>query len=371
MTEEYREKQIIRVSITGIAANVVLAAFKAVVGILSHSIAIVLDAVNNLSDALSSVITVIGAKLAVKPADKEHPYGHGRYEFLSAAVISVIILYAGFTALIESVKKVMEPVLPDYSIPSLVIVATAVLVKIILGRYVKAKGISLNSDSLRNSGQDALLDAVISFATLIAAVIYLIRGISLEAWLGIIISVYIIKSGIDMIRETVSKLLGERVESDLATAVKDTISETPGVFGAYDLILNSYGPDRWQGSVHIEVPEDWTAREIDAVSREITAKVAEEQRVFLTAIGIYSRNYSDEAVQKIRAGIMEAVMKEKHVLQMHGFYCDTEKKAIRFDLVVDFQAGDRRKVVERFERIVKDMYPDYTITIILDTDFSD
>ena len=157
-----REKQIIKTSIIGIIANVFLASFKAGVGLLSHSVAVVLDAVNNLSDALSSIITIIGTKLAAKEPDKKHPLGHGRYEYLTAMVISVIVLYAGFTSLIESVKKIISPEKPDYSTISLIIIAVAVLVKIILGTYVKKVGRDVKSDSLIASGTDALFDSIIS-----------------------------------------------------------------------------------------------------------------------------------------------------------------------------------------------------------------
>ena len=160
-----REKIIVRTSILGILANVVLAGFKAIIGIFSHSIAILLDSVNNLTDALSSVITIVGTKLAGKPADRQHPFGHGRAEYLSALVISVIILYVGITSLVESVKKILEPQIPDYTSHTFIIVGAAVIVKISLGLFVKSTGKRVNSDSLVASGQDALMDSVISIST--------------------------------------------------------------------------------------------------------------------------------------------------------------------------------------------------------------
>ena len=218
-----RNKVIIRTSIIGILANVFLAAFKALVGFFTNSIAISLDAVNNLSDALSSVITIIGTKLAGRRPDKKHPFGHGRIEYLSAVTISVIVLYAGISALVESIKKIITPEAPDYTPVALIIVAVAVLVKIVLGTYVRRTGIKVNSDSLVASGKDALLDSVISASTLVAAGIYLIWGISLEAWLGAVISLIIIKSGIDMLREGISSIVGERVDSELTNGIKKTI----------------------------------------------------------------------------------------------------------------------------------------------------
>jgi cation diffusion facilitator family transporter len=216
--EKSRSRTIVRTSVIGIAANAFLAAFKAVIGIISGSIAITLDAVNNVSDAASSVITIIGTKLAGKAPDRKHPFGYGRIEYLTAMIISVIVLYAGVTSLVESVKKIITPETPEYSTVSLIIIGAAVVVKIILGRYVKSVGKKVNSDSLINSGEDATLDSIISAATLAAALIFIFTKVSLEAYLGAIISLVIIKSGIGMLRETLSKILGERADAELRRA---------------------------------------------------------------------------------------------------------------------------------------------------------
>ena len=366
-----REKQIIRTSMIGIGANAALAGFKAAVGLMTHSIAIVLDAVNNLSDAGSSLITIIGTKLAGKQPDKKHPFGHGRIEYLSALLISVIVLYAGITSLTESVKKIIHPSTPDYTTVSLVIVGVAVLVKIILGRYVKGVGEKVNSDSLVNSGTDAMLDSVISASTLVAAVLYLTAGISLEAWLGAIISVVIIKSGVDMLRETISQLLGESVDAEYARAIKKTVLSFPDVSGAYDLVLNNYGPDAYNGSIHIEVPDTYTASELEELIRAITMKVYEEHHVILTAVGVYSVNTREDEAARMRDRIYEEVRAHEYVNQVHGFYVNEEKKTIRFDVVVSFDAPDRRKVWADVCEIVQKMYPDYELMIAMDSDFSE
>ncbi|MBQ5489404.1 MAG: cation transporter [Oscillospiraceae bacterium] len=366
-----RDRIIVRTSITGIAANVLLAAFKAVVGAISGSIAIVLDAVNNISDAASSLITIIGTKLASREPDKKHPFGYGRVEYLSAMIISVIVLYAGITSLVESVKKIIEPETPDYSAVTLIIVAAAVLVKIFLGRYVKKTGERVNSDSLINSGKDAVLDSVISASTLVAAVIFLLTGLSLEAWLGAVISVIIIKSGVEMLRETLSEILGERADISLAKEIKKTVLSFPEVSGAYDLVLHNYGPDNYNGSIHIEVPDTLSAAELDELIRAVTTKVYLEQNVILTAIGVYSLNTKDEKAVGMRNEISSLVLSKEHVLQMHGFYVNEEKKTIRFDVIVSFDAKDRRAVYDEICSEVAALYPDYSLEIVLDTDFSE
>ena len=238
-----RNKGIVRTSVIGIVANVFLAAFKAVIGILSNSIAITLDAVNNLSDATSSVITIVGTKLAGKAPDRKHPFGYGRIEYLTTIIVSAIVLWAGITSLSESVQQIIEPQTPSYAIPSLIIVGAAVAVKVALGLFTRASGKRFKSGALVASGTDALTDSIISAATLVAALVFVNTGISLEAWLGVIIALVIIKAGIDMLREVLSKILGERVESDVSRGVKQTVASVPGVHGAYDLFLEDYGPD--------------------------------------------------------------------------------------------------------------------------------
>ena len=366
-----REKTIVRASVIGIVANVFLAAFKAAIGLMSNSIAIVLDAVNNISDAGSSLITIVGTKLAGKEPDKKHPFGYGRIEYLSAMIISVIVLYAGVTSFTESVRRIIRPETPDYSAAGLVIVAVAVAVKILLGRYVKKVGEKVNSDSLINSGKDATLDSVISASTLVAAGVFLIFGVSLEAWLGAIISLVIIKSGVEMLRDTISQILGEKNDPELAGSIKQTVISFPEVRGAYDLVLNNYGPDTWNGSIHIEVPDTCSADELDQLIRSIQTAVYRQHQVILTAIGVYSVNTKDEEIMEARRKVQEIVFSHPHVKQMHGFYLTKDQKAMRFDIVISFDAKDRRAVYEEAVADVQKAFPDYTLRVAMDTDFAE
>ena len=372
MTEAERKAAIVRVSVIGIIANVALAAFKAVVGLMSRSIAIVLDAVNNLSDAASSVITIAGTRVAGKLPDHDHPYGHGRAEYLTTIVVAVLVLWAGVTSLIESIRHIMQPETPEYDFFTLLIVAVAVLVKLVLGSYVKAQGRRLGADTLVASGTDALMDAVISTSTLVAAGIYILWGVSLEAYLGAIISLVILKSGVDILREATSKILGERVDADVARAVRQVVCAVPEVRGAYDLILNDYGPQRLQGSVHVEVDERLTAREIDKITREIQNKVMTETGVILHTVGVYSTNTSEDSqTAAIHAALNELVAEHEHVLQIHGLYVDEELKGANFDLVVSFDAPDREALRDDILAHMHDRFPDYSFVAILDSDIAD
>lgn len=370
-SETSREKTIVKTSVIGIVANVFLAGFKASVGLMTNSIAIVLDAVNNISDAGSSLITIVGTKLAGKEPDKKHPFGYGRIEYLSAMIISVIVLYAGITSFVESVKQIIHPETPEYNAVSLIIVAVAVVVKILLGRHVKGVGVRVNSDSLVNSGEDATLDAIISASTLVAAGIFLIFHVSLEAWLGAVISLVIVKSGIGMLRDTISQILGERNDTELAKAIHETVMGFPDVRGAYDLVLNNYGPDTWNGSIHIEVPDTCSAAQLDQLIREITMKVFQTHHVILTAIGVYSVNTKDADVIAAQKKVRDIALSHKHVRQIHGFYLLKEQKSMRFDIVVSFDAEDRRAVYKEVVADVQKAFPDYDLQVIMDTDFAE
>ncbi|ASS38435.1 cation diffusion facilitator family transporter [Mogibacterium pumilum] len=366
-----RNRIIIRTSIIGIIANMLLAGFKAIIGTATNSIAIVMDALNNLSDALSSIITIVGTRLAGKAPDRDHPLGHGRYEDLTAMVISVIVLYAGITALQESIKNILHPEKPSYTTISLVIIGAAIVVKMLLGRYVKSVGIKVNSNSLVASGSDALFDSIISISTLVAAGIYIVAGVSLEAYLGAFIAAFIIKAGIDMLRETISKILGERADSSLTNEIKNAITEIEGIYGAYDLLLHNYGPNTVIGEVHIEVPDTYTASMIDNLTREIQEKIYKRYGIAIATVGVYSMNTNDDKALEVKSDITRLVMSEEFVLQMHGFYLDEEKALMIFDIIVDFKAPDRTLVRDNIIKKIKDRYPDYEVRITLDLDISD
>ena len=364
-----RDKVIIRTSVIGSAANVLLAAFKAVIGLASNSIAVVLDAVNNLSDALSSIITIVGTKLAGKLPDKKHPLGYGRVEYLSAMLVSGIVLYAGITSAVESVKKIFHPEKPDYSVISLVIIAVAVLVKIVLGRYVKAQGEKVNSGSLVASGSDAMFDAILSSSVLASAIIFKVSGISLEAYVGAVISVIIIKSGVEMMMETLDQILGERAEKEITDKIIAIMKEEKDVRGAYDLVLHNYGPDKHLGSVHIELPDHMTVREVDRLTRKLEARVYRETGVIMTGVGLYSYNTGDSEAAKIQNDVQERVLAHDWALQLHGFYVDTETKEMTFDVVMSFDIRPREGLQILYEEMRK-AYPDYKIVIAPDVDVS-
>lgn len=362
-----REKAIVKTSVVGIITNVFLAGFKAAVGLISNSIAIILDAVNNLSDALSSVITIIGAKLGAKQPNKKHPLGYGRIEYISSMLVAAIVLYAGITSLVESVKKIISPETADYSAVSLIIIAVAIVVKLILGQYVKKQGEKFNSGALVVSGSDALFDAILSASVLACAIIYLVWNISLEAYVGVIIAGFIIKAGVEMMIETLNDILGKRSDREDVKRIKKLICEEPAVRGAYDLIMYNYGPDKNYASVHIELPDTMTVDEVDKLTRRIQTNVFHKTGVILTGVGVYSFNTSNDEAAQIRNKVQQTVLEHEWALQVHGFYADTESKKLRFDTVLSFDV-DKDEAIETLKKEVGQLYPDYELQIVPDID---
>lgn len=361
-----RQDKIVKTSIIGIVVNLILVAFKAFVGIATNSIAITLDAVNNLTDALSSIITIIGAKLAGRAPDKDHPYGYGRIEYFSSVIIAAIVLWAGITAFMESWPKIFAPDVTNYTTVSLIIVAVAVVVKFVLGQYVKRVGEDINSQALVASGSDAFFDAILSFSTLVAAIISIFFHISLEGILGVIISIVIIKASIDMLRETLDSMIGARVDSELSRKIKTSILEVPGVYGAYDLSLHNYGPEDMQGSVHVEIDDDLTALDIQKLSRQISLKIFKEFSIILT-VGIYAHN---NTYSNIRDDLYHIASKYEEVLEIHGFIVYEDEKTITFDIIVDFDA-DREAVKANILKEIKEKHPEFNYVMIDDYDVSD
>ena len=362
-----REKAIVKTSVIGVITNVFLAVFKAAIGMISNSIAITLDAVNNLSDALSSVITIVGAKLGSKQPDKKHPLGYGRIEYISSMLVAAIVLYAGITSLVESIKKIINPETAEYSTASLIIIAVAIVVKLVLGQYVKKQGKKHNSGALTASGSDALFDAILSASVLASAIIYLVWHISLEAYVGVVIAGIIIKAGVEMMIETLNDILGKRSDREDIKQIKRLICEEPEVRGAYDLIMYNYGPNKNYASVHIELPDTMTVDEVDKLTRRIQTRVYHESGVILTGIGVYSFNTSDDEAAQIRNNVQKNVLAHDWALQLHGFYADTENKAMRFDVVLSFDI-DNTQAIKTLYNEIQQLYPDYSLQIIPDID---
>ena len=366
-----RSRKIIRVSVLGIVTNLALAGFKIFVGLLSNSIAIILDAVNNFSDSLSSIVTIIGTTFANKAPDKNHPMGHGRSEYLSTVIIGGLIMYIGLTALIESVKKIITPEPVDYQNVTVIVVAVALAVKIMLGLYVRRRGKKLESSALVGSGIDALYDAIISAATLVAIVVFFATNISIEPYLAAAISLFILRSGAKLIKEAFSIILGERADPKLTKRIKADVAKVEGVNDAFDLVIHDYGNDFVLASVNVEVDHKLTASQIDDLSRTIQKTIYKKYRVIINSVGIYAIDLNDETIEKLWRTVAEIRERYEHIINVHGFHVDLKDREISFDIVVDFTTTDRKGYYRKFCQEVQAAIPDYAISVTLDADITD
>ncbi len=362
-----REKKIVRTSVIGILANLVLVAGKALTGLATNSIAIILDAINNLTDALSSLITILGVKLAAKHPDRKHPFGYGRVEYLSSLAVAGLILYAGIESLLASMDKIIHPVTPVYSNVSLFILAMAVAVKLGLSFYVKKVGRDTNSSTLVASGMDAFNDAIISLSVFISALLFMATDLSIEAYVGLVIAIMILKSAFEMMRDTLDDILGKSAEKETIRELKAAIRNVdPRIQGAYDLMLHNYGPGHYVGSVHIAIPDTMTANEIDALIRRVNASIYETYGISLTGIGIYSINSENDLVTDMFQKVRSIVMGHDGVIQMHGFYVDTKQKTCSLDIVIAWDEEDREALFNHITNDIETAYPDYDFTVNMD-----
>ncbi len=365
-----RSTQIIRTSWIGIAANVLLAAFKAGVGIVASSVAIVMDAVNNLSDALSSVITIVGTKLSQRPADRKHPFGFGRIEYFSAIIIAVIVLSAGITSLIESVKKIFHPTEPSYTTVTLVVIVVAIAVKIVLGLFVKRKGTQLKSDALIASGSDALFDAIITLATLVSAGIMLLWNVSIDGYLGALISLVIIKAGIEMLASPVNELLGTSIPAELTSQIKQEVGEFEGVHGVYDLILHNYGPDVKIGSLHVSVYDTMSAHDIHGLTRKISTQMFMRHGIIMT-VGVYAIVTGENRMAELQTQVIQTLSAHQEIVQVHGFYYSERDKMLSVDVVPDISVHDDTALTAQLTAEIQPLVPEMQVVVVVDHNYSE
>ena len=364
-----RDKQIIKVSLYWILTNIALVVFKSIVWFFANSIAIVLDAVNNLSDVISSLVTIIWIKLSSKKPDKEHPYWHGRIEYFASIVIAIIILIAWFAAAKESIQKIITPVKTHYTIITIIVVTVAIFVKYFLWTYYKKQWKKLNSWSLTASGADAMNDCLIALSTLIAALISIFFHVWIEWYIWIIISFFIIKTWLEILRDTIKEIIWTRADPELVANLKSKILSYEWVLWVYDIMLHNYWPNKIIWTAHIQVNDDMTAKEIHRLTRNIQIGIYNELWMVIT-IWIYASNNEWE-FWKIQNELNQIIKNYENIIQMHGFYVDDVSNNISFDLIFDFKEEHPDKIVEKIKKEIKTKFPKYTYNVIIDTDVSE
>lgn len=365
MNNEIREKQISKASIIGIITNFILVVFKMIVGLIGKAIPIVLDAINNLTDIISSLVTLIGIKLAKKKPDKNHPFGHGRIEYISAIIVAIIVLAAGVGSFIKSINNIFKPNIPDYSYLSIIVIVVAIVTKIILGNYIKKQGLKYQSNALVGSGEDAKYDALITTSTLIGALSFKFFSFNIDAYLGILISLFIFKTGFSMLLESLNSIIGMRFDEGVGDEIMEYICTYPGIKNAYDLLVHNYGPLYAIGSLHIEVDGDMKAYDLSILTHRIQEDVKNKYNIVLN-IAVYATNKENETICK---QIKEISKKYEGILECHNIYIDNKNKNISFDLVVNYLAK-QDEIKENIIKDIKELIKDYDIDIEFDLYYS-
>lgn len=361
-----REKLIVRTSILGIIANIVLTVFKVIVGVAASSIAIILDAVNSATDALASVVTIVGVKLAGRRPDREHPFGYGRIEYLASAIVAIIIVAAGAISMKESIEKIIWPGDPSYGLPAIIVLVVAVVTKFALGAYFKRCGRITQSEALVGSGVDAWYDGILSGGTLVVVFAQMWFDVNIDGIVGAIISFFVLKAGFDVMRDSIRPIIGEAEDAETAKEIRAYIEDMPGVLGAYDLIVVDFGPNEFIGSVHIEVEDELTAQDIHRLTHAISEGVYERFHIILT-VGIYAANSTGDYAE-MHAYLKKLCEERPEILQHHGFYVDEDSKTVYFDLVIDFKA-DPDAISGQIVEAMRDKFPGYEYVTVADADY--
>lgn len=365
-SRDKREHEIVKASFVGIAGNMLLVVFKLIVGFMSNSIAIILDAVNNATDALSSIVTIVGTKLAGMRPNRRHPFGYGRIEYLTSVIIAIIILVAGALSLRESIDKIMHPAVTNYTALTIAVVVVAIIAKVFIGIYFKRAGDKTNSQALIASGIDSNYDAVLSAGTLVVAIAQLAWNINIDGIVGLIISLVVVKAGLEVLIDALGPIIGTREDDTFGQEILNYVNSYPDVRGTYDLLLDNFGPNEIIGNLHIEVPDSMTARQIHELTRNISVGLHEKFNVLAT-VGIYADNTTG-AFAPLRAYLQHLVKDEPSILQAHGFYVDAEAKMVFFDLVIDFKA-DAEAIRSKIVDAMKAAYPNFDYSVIVDLDY--
>ncbi|MDR1018484.1 MAG: cation diffusion facilitator family transporter [Lachnospiraceae bacterium] len=364
-----RSKIISITSIFSIFINMLLAVVKLLVGVIAGSVAIISDAVNNLTDAVSSIITILGLKLSEKAPDRKHPLGYGRLEYVSSMVISAIVLITGFEFLQSSIKRIINPTDPNFTILQIIVLIIAIGGKILLSRVNVTIGKKTESESLVASGIDARMDVFASTLTVIAAIISRFAGLVVDGWMGALLSVFIIYNGATLVKDTLSSIIGERPSKELANEIRKSITKFEPIMGAYDLIIHNYGPSTKLGSVNLEIPDVVTVEKAYDAMRKAREYIYLEYGIYFT-FGFYSVNTYNKEIMELEESIKALVYSVKGSLNVHAFNYDKDENYFRFDVVVDFSVKNFKEFKKNIIKKIEEKYPGAKTDINIDLDYS-
>lgn len=366
-----RRKYVNLGSAVGVLCNIILFLIKLTIGLLAGSVSIMADAFNNLTDIGSSVVTLIGFRMSEKPADKEHPFGHGRFEYMSAMFVAIIILLVGFELFKSSINKIINPTELNIEIYTIILLLISVIIKLWMFLFNKKLGKSINSTSLVATAQDSINDSIATSAVLISIVICSIFGINIDPYIGLLVAAFICYSGIITIKETLDPLLGMPPEKETIDSIVSIVLKNESFVGIHDLIVHNYGPGRSFASLHVEVPADADIvachEVIDACEKELHNTLGIEVVIHMDPIAT-----NDENTKKIKESIKKAVLEYDSLLSIHDFRMvdGAEKINLIFDVVVPNEVKKQDSdIKEEINKICKKLDSRYRAVITIDRDY--
>jgi len=324
-------------SVVGVICNLILFGIKLGVGIIIHSISVMADAFNNLSDAASSIISFIGVKLAERPADKEHPFGHGRFEYIAALVVSFLILQVGLTLFKSSFTKILKPERITFHPILTGILIISILVKVWLMFFNRKLGNRINSAVMKATAADSMGDVLVTSATVISTVVAGLTGLQIDGYIGLIVSIFVIIAGFGIAKETLEPLLGQAVDRKMYETITQMVESYQGIVGSHDLVIHSYGPSHRMATIHAEVPNDSDLNKVHETIDQIERDVLEKLDIFLV-IHMDPIEVNDKMVLEKKEMVLEIINKLEPKATIHDFRLVNGEFHINliFDLVVPF-----------------------------------
>ena len=364
MDKNERSRIIIKTAKTDIIANVVLGALKILFGIISHSSAMIVDSINNFADSINAGITVIGHGFAGREADKQYPLGFGRIEYVSSLIVGGLLIYSGITAIVAAIKNLLDGVKPEYTLFSIIFIVIAVVAKFVMWRHAQHIGVEYNSKAMVAIGIESLAEGIISASLILSIILMKTVEFNLEPWIILIMALYLIWYGLVMIRDMLKSIIGVRADREIIQGIKKEICNEPGVYGAYNIILNYYGPSVCIGSANIEVSSSASAGEIAEITERIQRHIRKNFGVRLEAIGVYPLDISDKKTMEIYDKIMEYLSTNHEVSQFYGLVCDDEKKTMSLHLVMNFEVKGHEKHFANTAQGIRKLFPEYKVHVI-------
>lgn len=363
-----REGAVVTVSALNILVNLISAAVKVVIGMAVSSIAIVSEGVNNATDSATSLITIVGTKLSAKHPTEKHPFGFGRIEYLTSLLIAVLILFTGAELMESSIKLIFAPQEMSISYVTMAIIAVSAILKLLLGTFTIKEGKRVDSSSLAALGTECRSDSVVSVITLVTALVFLVFRVNLDAYAGIIMALIVLKAGLEVLKETLSDLLGQSGEKELAQELYRIIRAEPLVLNAADMMLHNYGPDAYSGSVNVEIDHGKTVGEVYAALHELQLRIMHEKHITMV-FGIYAVDKDHQEIRQLREQVAAFVREQEHVTSYHALYIHPNGRDIYVDLVVDYDLADWDELRREFTDYMAARYPEKHLELVIETNY--